>query len=108
MDAWGRWLLTLRVGRFQKADCNPLDEGSVTSLGDGEGRDRTVPHVYVGQIHSISSWSSHFYRKALLLYRLGRREEAIEADIRSIASYPWNWSAWTLLGNCVEDSEEVG
>jgi tetratricopeptide (TPR) repeat protein len=42
-----------------------------------------------------------------LLYRLGRREEAIEADIRSIALYPWNWSAWTLLGTCVDDSEEV-
>lgn len=47
------------------------------------------------------------FMKALLLYRLGRREEAIEADIRSIALYPWNWSAWTLLGNCVEDSEEL-
>ena len=49
----------------------------------------------------------NFHRKALLLYRLGRREEAIEADIRSIALYPWNWSAWTLLGTCVDDSEEV-
>jgi hypothetical protein len=49
----------------------------------------------------------HIFRKALLLYRLDRREEAIESVILSIAGYPWNWSAWVLLGNCVEDSEEV-
>jgi len=47
------------------------------------------------------------FMKALLLYRLSRREEAIESVVLSIGGYPWNWSAWILLGNCVEDSEEV-
>ena len=46
-------------------------------------------------------------RKALFLSRLARREEAIESVLRSIAGYPWNWSAWTLLASCIADGEEV-
>jgi anaphase-promoting complex subunit 8 len=46
-------------------------------------------------------------RKALFLSRLSRREEAIEHALLSIAGYPWNWSAWTLLGSCIGDGEEV-
>ncbi|KAH7927147.1 TPR-like protein [Leucogyrophana mollusca] len=47
------------------------------------------------------------FLKALFLSRLSRREEAIESIILSISGYPWNWSAWTLFGNCVGDGEEM-
>jgi len=47
------------------------------------------------------------FLKALLLYRLSRREEAIESALLSIADYPWNWSAWTILGECLGDGEEL-
>ncbi|KAI0753942.1 cell division control protein 23 [Irpex lacteus] len=46
------------------------------------------------------------FLKALFLHRLSRREEAIESALLSIAAYPWNWSTWTLLGECVDDGEE--
>jgi hypothetical protein len=46
-------------------------------------------------------------RKALFLSRLSRREEAIESCLMSIAGFPWNWSAWTLLGSCIGDGDEV-
>ncbi|KAG6888244.1 hypothetical protein C0995_009557 [Termitomyces sp. Mi166 len=35
------------------------------------------------------------------------REESIESILRSIAGFPWNWSAWTLLGSCIGDGEEL-
>ncbi|KAJ6586986.1 hypothetical protein DFH09DRAFT_1142190 [Mycena vulgaris] len=48
------------------------------------------------------------FLKALFLSRLsGRRDEAIESAILSIAGYPWNWATWTLLGSCIEDGEEL-
>ncbi|KIJ61319.1 hypothetical protein HYDPIDRAFT_96711 [Hydnomerulius pinastri MD-312] len=47
------------------------------------------------------------FLKGLFLSRLNRREEAIESAILSIGGYPWNWSAWTLLGRCVGDGEEL-
>ena len=50
---------------------------------------------------------SRLDRKALFLRRLSRREEAIESALRSIAAYPWNWSTWTILGECLGDGEEV-
>ena len=46
-------------------------------------------------------------RKALFLSRLSRREEAIENALISLAGFRWNWSAWTLLGSCIGDGEEV-
>ena len=45
--------------------------------------------------------------KGLFLSRLSRREEAIESLLLSIGGYPWNWSAWSLLGTCISDGEEV-
>jgi hypothetical protein len=51
--------------------------------------------------------SSFLFRKGLVLLRMGRRDEAIEATILSIGSYPWNWSAWELLVSCIKDGEEV-
>lgn len=47
------------------------------------------------------------FLKALFLRRLSRREEAIESALLSIAAYPWNWSAWTVLGECLGDGEEL-
>ncbi|OSX66337.1 hypothetical protein POSPLADRAFT_1133350, partial [Postia placenta MAD-698-R-SB12] len=47
------------------------------------------------------------FLKALFLRRLSRREEAIESALLSIAAYPWNWSAWTVLGECLGDGEEM-
>ncbi|TFK44754.1 hypothetical protein BDQ12DRAFT_641682 [Crucibulum laeve] len=47
------------------------------------------------------------FLRAIFLSRLSRREEAIESIILSIAGYPWNWSAWTLLGSCIGDGEEM-
>jgi anaphase-promoting complex subunit 8 len=49
----------------------------------------------------------HLERKALFLSRLSRREEAIESALISLAGFRWNWSAWTLLGSCIGDGEEV-
>ncbi|KAF9066627.1 hypothetical protein BDP27DRAFT_1449615 [Rhodocollybia butyracea] len=45
--------------------------------------------------------------KAIFLSRLFRREEAMESVILSIAGFPWNWSAWTLLISCIRDGEEL-
>ncbi|KZP34616.1 TPR-like protein [Athelia psychrophila] len=47
------------------------------------------------------------FLKALFLCGLKRREEAMESALVSIAGYPWNWSAWTLLGSCIGDGEEL-
>ncbi|KAF8844349.1 TPR-like protein [Paxillus ammoniavirescens] len=47
------------------------------------------------------------FLKSIFLSRLNRREEAIEGLISSIGGYPWNWSAWTLLGRCIGDGEEL-
>ncbi|KAL5523535.1 hypothetical protein ACEPAG_7708 [Sanghuangporus baumii] len=48
------------------------------------------------------------FLKALFLKRLSRREEAVEAAILSIKSYPWNWSTWLLLASCLGDRDELG
>ncbi|EIW82916.1 cell division control protein 23 [Coniophora puteana RWD-64-598 SS2] len=47
------------------------------------------------------------FLKGLFLYRLSRRAEAIESVVLSLAEYAWNWSAWTLLGHCINDVEEL-
>ncbi|CAA7261631.1 unnamed protein product [Cyclocybe aegerita] len=47
------------------------------------------------------------FLKALLFSRLSRREQAIECVLLSIAGFRWNWSAWTLLGSCIGDGEEL-
>lgn len=47
------------------------------------------------------------FLRGLLLYRLNRREEAIECALLSLQSYPWNWSAWDLLSNLINDGEEL-
>ncbi|KAI0070177.1 TPR-like protein [Panus rudis PR-1116 ss-1] len=47
------------------------------------------------------------FLKSLFLHRLSRRDEAIEAAMLSIAGYPWNWSVWLLLSDCIEDGDEL-
>ncbi|KAL6305062.1 hypothetical protein BKA93DRAFT_246990 [Sparassis latifolia] len=47
------------------------------------------------------------FLKALFLRRLSRREEAIESALLSIAGYPWNWAAWSVLGECLGDGDEL-
>ncbi|KAG7440032.1 TPR-like protein [Guyanagaster necrorhizus] len=47
------------------------------------------------------------FLKGLFLKHLGRREEAAESAILSIAGFLWNWSAWELLRSCVSDSEQM-
>ncbi|PCH43652.1 TPR-like protein [Wolfiporia cocos MD-104 SS10] len=47
------------------------------------------------------------FLKALFLCRLARKEEAIENALLSIAAYPWNWSTWSVLGECLGDGEEM-
>lgn len=47
------------------------------------------------------------FLKAIFLFRLNRREEAIESLILSIGGYPWNWSSWILLGRCAWDPQEL-
>jgi anaphase-promoting complex subunit 8 len=46
--------------------------------------------------------------RGLLLYRLNRRDAAIECALLSLQRYLWNWSAWDLLSNLINDGEEVG
>ncbi|KAF7428632.1 Anaphase-promoting complex subunit 23 [Pleurotus ostreatus] len=47
------------------------------------------------------------FLKALFLSQLSRRQAAIESALLSIAGFPWNWSAWVLLSNCVRDGDEL-
>ncbi|KAF7361838.1 hypothetical protein MVEN_00528300 [Mycena venus] len=66
----------------------------------------TVEHLLSRVINATDPWL--LYLKALFLSRLkGRRDEAIESAILSIAGFPWNWASWTLLGSCIEDGEEL-
>ncbi|EMD37381.1 hypothetical protein CERSUDRAFT_114054 [Gelatoporia subvermispora B] len=55
--------------------------------------------------HATDPWL--LFLKALFLRRLSRREEAIESALLSIAGYPWNWSIWMVLGECLGDGEEL-
>ncbi|KAJ6593964.1 hypothetical protein B0H19DRAFT_1093066 [Mycena capillaripes] len=66
----------------------------------------TVEHLLNRVINATDPWL--LFLKALFLSRLsGRRDEAIESAILSIAGFPWNWATWTLLGSCIEDGEEL-
>ncbi|KAJ7497357.1 hypothetical protein FB451DRAFT_1211148 [Mycena latifolia] len=66
----------------------------------------TVEHLLNRVMNVTDPWL--LFLKALFLSRLsGRRGEAIESALLSIAGFPWNWAAWTLLGSCIEDGEEL-
>ena len=52
--------------------------------------------------------SASRFSRGLILYRLNRREAAMECALLSLQRYLWNWSAWDLLSSLVNDSEEVG
>ncbi|KLO15382.1 TPR-like protein [Schizopora paradoxa] len=58
-----------------------------------------------GLINVTDPWL--LFMKGIILKRLSRREEAVEAAIRSIGLYPWNWSCWQLLGSCLGDGDEL-
>ncbi|KAF8502373.1 TPR-like protein [Russula emetica] len=47
------------------------------------------------------------FLRGLLLYRLNRRDAAIECALLSLQRYLWNWSAWDLLSNLINDGEEL-
>ncbi|KAK0226207.1 hypothetical protein IW262DRAFT_1360423 [Armillaria fumosa] len=47
------------------------------------------------------------FLKGLFLKHLGRREEAAESAILSIAGLLWNWSVWELLRSCISDNEQM-
>ncbi|KAJ7650735.1 cell division control protein 23 [Roridomyces roridus] len=47
------------------------------------------------------------FLKALFLFRLSRITEAVECVLLSLASLPWNWSAWTLLGDCIHEPSQL-
>jgi hypothetical protein len=61
-----------------------------------------LPAVYVKL--SLSAAPS----RGLILYRLNRREAAMECALLALQRYLWNWSAWDLLSSLINDSEEVG
>ncbi|KAJ7462371.1 hypothetical protein B0H11DRAFT_2055441 [Mycena galericulata] len=66
----------------------------------------TVEQLLSRIVNTTDPWM--LFLKALFLSRLsGRRDEAIESAILSIAGFQWNWATWTLLGSCIEDGEEL-
>ncbi|KAJ7045580.1 hypothetical protein C8F04DRAFT_1065361 [Mycena alexandri] len=66
----------------------------------------TVENLLTRVVNATDPWL--LYLKALFLSRLpGRRDEAIESAILSIAGFPWNWATWMLLSSCIEDGEEL-
>ncbi|KAF8906491.1 hypothetical protein CPB84DRAFT_1813749 [Gymnopilus junonius] len=70
----------------------------------------TPINQFLGELYDLVKDSTDpwlLFLKALFLSRLSRREEAIESALLSIAGCKWNWSAWTLLGSCVGDGEEL-
>ncbi|KAK7473286.1 Anaphase-promoting complex subunit 8 [Stygiomarasmius scandens] len=44
------------------------------------------------------------FLKALFCARMSRVEDARKILCESLSKYPWNWSAWTLLGTCVDST----
>ncbi|KAK7063860.1 TPR-region domain-containing protein [Favolaschia claudopus] len=61
--------------------------------------------LYQSVEHVTEPWL--LFLKALFLKRLSRDNEAIECALLSLASLPWNWSAWQLLGDCIHDPETL-
>ncbi|TIA73790.1 hypothetical protein E3P91_01294 [Wallemia ichthyophaga] len=47
------------------------------------------------------------YLKGILLHRSSKRIEAMDALIKSLNANPWNWSAWLMLGVCVQDIDDL-
>ncbi|KIK68965.1 hypothetical protein GYMLUDRAFT_34994, partial [Collybiopsis luxurians FD-317 M1] len=47
------------------------------------------------------------FLEALFLQRLSRIPEALNVLYNSISMCPWNWSAWSLLGQCIDSSEAL-
>ncbi|KAJ3922989.1 cell division control protein 23 [Lentinula edodes] len=47
------------------------------------------------------------FLEALFLYRLSRIPEALDLLYHAISINPWNWAAWTLLGQCLDSSKAL-
>ncbi|KAJ7579111.1 hypothetical protein C8J56DRAFT_964848 [Mycena floridula] len=65
----------------------------------------SIPELLGKVQNSTDPWL--LFLKSLFLSRLSRREEAIENALLSIATFPWNWSLWSLLGSCIADGNEL-
>ncbi|TIC59464.1 TPR-like protein [Wallemia mellicola] len=47
------------------------------------------------------------YLKGILLHRSSKRIEAMDVLIKSLNAYSWNWSAWLMLGVCIQDIDDL-
>ncbi|KAE9408649.1 TPR-like protein [Gymnopus androsaceus JB14] len=47
------------------------------------------------------------FLEALFLHRLHRIPDAIAVLSQSLSTCPWNWSAWTLLGQCFDTPQAL-
>ncbi|KAK7059079.1 anaphase-promoting complex subunit cdc27 [Paramarasmius palmivorus] len=78
---------------------------------DGTRYQPPLPHnTSIGELLEFveGSRDPHLkFLKALFYRRLSRHEDAIQTLIESVSAYPWNWSAWTLLGDCIDTREEL-
>lgn len=106
-----RRILTLTT-RYETAAGAARERGAAVSLAIGSERGGPLAAIPVRHRTMCDRVRYVFddlvcHSKGLFLRRLNRREEAIESALLSIANYPWNWAAWTLLGECVDDGEEV-
>ncbi|KAJ4486379.1 hypothetical protein J3R30DRAFT_3446262 [Lentinula aciculospora] len=53
--------------------------------------------------HSTDPWLQ--FLEALFLHRLSRIPEALNVLYHTLSLCPWNWSAWALLGQCLDSSK---
>ncbi|KAF5344021.1 hypothetical protein D9758_012893 [Tetrapyrgos nigripes] len=68
----------------------PINEKIGDLLAEVEASDKTDPFKQ--------------FLKALFYFRMSRIEDARKTLCDTLSVYPWNWSAWTLLGNCVDNA----
>ncbi|KAJ6469558.1 hypothetical protein C8R47DRAFT_1179713 [Mycena vitilis] len=64
-----------------------------------------LTELYQSIEDAAESWL--VFLKALFLFRLARYDEAIDCALLSIVAVPWNWSAWTLMAQCIHDPESL-
>ncbi|PBK59550.1 TPR-like protein [Armillaria solidipes] len=63
-----------------------------------------IPILLEGIAHSTEPWL--MFIEALFLSRMSRKGEAITALLNVVASKPWIWAAWCLLGDCIDSEKE--
>ncbi|KAL1734806.1 hypothetical protein EV714DRAFT_201840 [Schizophyllum commune] len=47
------------------------------------------------------------FLKGIIYYRLSRRHDCMRAALASVATRPWNWSAWELLCSAIQTYAEL-